>query len=87
MSSFLDNNFRLHVSNPKTDNKRKVTFGDTVQIEDPLINPESNFKDLESNYNDSEAESNKLIFFIVVFGCFLAIIILLILYKFNLLKN
>ena len=74
MSSFLDN-------------KKKVTFGDTVQIENPLINPESNFKDLESNYNDSEAESTRLILFIVVFGCCLAIIILLILYKFNLLKN
>ena len=74
MSSFLDN-------------KKKVTFGDTVQIEDPLINPEANFKDLESNYNDSEAESKRLILFIVVFGCCLAIIILLILYKFNLLKN
>ena len=87
MSSFLDNNFRLYVSNPKTDNKKKVTFGDTVQIEDPLINSESNFKDLESNYNNSVAEYNRLILFIVVFGCFLAIIILLILYKFHLLKN
>lgn len=93
MSSFLEINWGLYLFNKNTDKKKKkVTFGNTESIENSLINSESNinseesdFNNVESNTIDSEVESNRLI--LVIFGFILVIIILLILYNFNLLKN
>ena len=86
MSPILENNMVLYVSESKTD-KKKVTFKDAESIENPLIDSESNINILESKVHNSEAESNRLILVIVIFGCIAAIIILLILYNFGLLKN
>ena len=86
MSPLLENNIILHVIDSKTD-KKKVSFKDAESIENPLIDSESNINILESEVHYSEAESNRLILVIIIFGCIAAITILLILYNFGLLKN